>query len=57
LAGLNAEAAISKLNTWGSRPFREDMDWISWSLFFIFAVSVAFLWTRILGSITELGED
>lgn len=54
---VNVDGAISKLNAWGSRPFREDMDWISWVLFFVFAASVSFLWARVLGSITELGED
>lgn len=57
MVSLNAEGAVSKLNAWASRPFREDMDWIGWVLFLIFTASVAFLWTRVVGSITELGED
>jgi len=57
MAGVNMEGAISKLNAWGSRPFREDMDWLNWVLFLVFAVSVAFLWSRVLGNITELGDD
>jgi hypothetical protein len=51
------DGAISKLSAWGSRPFREDMDWVNWALFLAFAASVVFLWTRVLGSITEIGGD
>lgn len=57
MAGFDPDGALSKFKAWAARPFREDMDWLSWVLFFVFALSVAFLWTRILGGITEIGVE
>lgn len=41
----------ARLQAWLSHPFRADMDAVNWALAVMFAVTVAYLWTRVLRNI------
>lgn len=44
---------MKPLTEWVKKPFTEDMDLLSVVLTTVLVVTVAFLWTRILGQISE----
>jgi len=44
---------ITRVGNWAAQPFKEDMDVWNWVLFLAFAITVVFLWTRILRQIVE----
>jgi hypothetical protein len=41
------------IKNWWATPFQPNGDAISWALFLVFVVTVAFLWNRVLQHITE----
>lgn len=44
---------LDRVKNWLAQPFTTQMDAWGWSLFVLFIMVIAFLWTRVLKIITE----